>query len=97
MVRPFMAGLALAAALYGLPASAQDGTASPGGATTTAPPAGSVGSTAKGGITETTGSTSLVGKTKPPGAAADGYRPDLEEKSRELDRKINTGICTGCK
>ncbi|MDB5511379.1 MAG: hypothetical protein JWR08_862 [Enterovirga sp.] len=92
MVRPFLAGLALASALVALPAAAQTG--APG--VTVAPP-GSVGATGTGGLPEAAGSTTAVGRTKPPGAAADGYRPDLEEKSRQLDRKINTGICTGCK
>ena len=60
-------------------------------------PAGSVGSTATGDVPLKTGSTTAVGQTKPPGEAAPGTRSDLEEKSRELDRKIDKGICVGCK
>ena len=61
------------------------------------PPAGTVGSTATGDLPLKTGSTTAVGQTKPPGDAAPGTRSDLEVKSRELDRKIDKGICTGCK
>ena len=65
-----------------------------------APAGGSVGSTATGGLPEKTGATTAVGQTKPPGTAVgdrEGTRPDLEAKSRELDRKIDRGICIGCK
>ena len=58
------------------------------------------GSTVDGRLPEKTGSTTAVGQTKPPGAPVgenEGTRPDLERKSRELDTKINQGICTGCK
>ena len=44
-------------------------------------------------------SVTATGQTKPPGAAVGdnlGSRPDLDEKSRELDRAINRGICRGC-
>jgi hypothetical protein len=90
---PSKAALVLLGALLAVPAAAQS-PASPG--LGTAPP-GSVGSTADGAPPATTASTSAVGRTKPPGAAADGTRPDLEAKSRQLDRKIKTGICTGCR
>jgi hypothetical protein len=63
-------------------------------------PAGSVGSTATGDMPAKTGATTAVGQTKPAGDAVGdrlGTRPDLEEKSRDLDQKINKGICTGCK
>ena len=63
-------------------------------------PVGSVGSTATGTAPDKTGSTTAVGQTKPPGTAVGedrGTRPDLERKSDELSRRINTGICTGCK
>jgi hypothetical protein len=86
----FAFGLALAG-----PAFAQVQPSTPG-----AGPAGSVGSTVTGGLPDRTASTSAVGRTKPPGAPIGdglGTRPDLEEKSRQLDRKINTGICSGCK
>lgn len=62
-----------------------------------APPAGTVGSTATGDLPLKTGATTAVGQTKPPGDAAPGTNSALEEKSRELDRKIDKGICTGCK
>ena len=58
---------------------------------------GSVGTTATGGLAPR--ATTATGQTKPPGEAGGaglGTRPDLEVKSRELDRKIDTGICTGC-
>lgn len=66
----------------------------------TTPPAGSVGSTVNGGAPDRTGSTTAIGQTKPPGDAVGermGTRPDLEAKSKELDQKINKGICVGCK
>ena len=57
----------------------------------------SVGTTATGDLAPR--DTTAAGQTKPPGTAAGaglGTRPDLEAKSRELDRKIDTGICRGC-
>jgi hypothetical protein len=99
MLRPSIAGLALVGVLVTLPAFGQ-APASPGPGATPAPgvaPAGSVGSTVDGASPARAASTSAVGRTKPPGAAADGTRPDLDAKSRQLDRKIKTGICTGCK
>ena len=59
-----------------------------------------VGSTATGDMPQRTGSLTGVGQTKPPGAAVGenlGTRPDLVEKSRQLDRRIDSGICSGCK
>ena len=93
MLRPTIAGLALAGLLTASSAYAQaPATTGPGLA-----PAGSVGSTSDGMAPAKAASTTAVGQTKPPGTAADGSRPDLDQKSRELDRKIKTGICTGCK
>ena len=98
MLRPSIAGFALLGVLVALPAFGQapasPGPASPGPGVA---PAGSVGSTVDGAPPARAASTSAVGRTKPPGAAADGTRPDLDAKSRQLDRKIQTGICTGCK
>jgi hypothetical protein len=46
-----------------------------------------------------------TGQTKPPGAAVapnapidnrTGLTPELDRKSRELDRQISKGICKGC-
>ncbi|WP_375458637.1 hypothetical protein [uncultured Enterovirga sp.] len=46
-----------------------------------------------------------TGQTKPPGAAVapnapidnrSGLTPELDRKSRELDRQISKGICKGC-
>ena len=87
------AALALGAALLATPALAQTPPAAP---VTGTPQAGAVGSTVTGAAPAIAGSTSAVGRTKPPGAAADGSRPDLDAKSRQLDRKIKTGICKGC-
>ncbi len=64
------------------------------------PPAASVGSTVNGSVPDKTGSTTAIGQTKPPGDPVGekmGTRPDLEAKSKELDQKINKGICVGCK
>ncbi|NNM73620.1 hypothetical protein [Enterovirga aerilata] len=87
-----IAALILAGALLALPAAAQ----SPPAPAPATPPPGSVGSTVDGTIPARAASTTAVGRTKPPGAAADGTRPDLEAKSRQLDRRIRTGICAGC-
>lgn len=65
-----------------------------------AAPAGTVGSTATGDLPAKTGATTASGQTKPPGDTVGdrlGTRPDLEAKSRDLDQKIDKGICTGCK
>jgi hypothetical protein len=81
------------AVLVAGPALAQGETGAPG----TAP---AVGSTATGDMPQRTGSITGVGQTKPPGAAVGenlGTRPDLVEKSRQLDRRIDTGICSGCR
>jgi hypothetical protein len=94
MVRPSLAGLALLAALAVAPAAAQAPANAPAPGTA---PAGGIGTTVDGTAPARAASTSSVGRTKPPGAAADGVRPDLEQKSRQLDRKIQTGICSGCK
>ena len=90
MVRAAASAALVGALLWGNAALGQ-------GAAPTTAPAGSVGSTVDGGAPAKLGSTTAVGRTKPPGAAAPGTRPDLEEKSRALDRRINRGICTGCK
>ena len=94
MFGPTTAGLVLIGVLVAGPAGAQSPVTPPGPGVA---PAGSVGSTVDGAPPARAASTTAVGRTKPPGAAADGTRPDLEQKSRELDRKIQTGICTGCK
>lgn len=84
--------LALGAALVAGSAAAQT---APGAL----PAPGAVGSTSTGDYPDRTGSITATGQTKPPGDAVGdglGTRPDLEGKSRELDRKIRTGICNGC-
>ncbi len=51
------------------------------------------------GAGDRTGSLTGAGQTKPPGSPVGdnlGTRPDLEQKSREIDRQISTGICKGC-
>ena len=87
---PALLGLAMTGVV---PAFAQ--TTAPGTDTTSPAVAssGSAGGAATGGTTD-------VGQTKPPGAAVGdglGTRPDLDQKSRQLDQKINQGICVGCK
>jgi hypothetical protein len=96
-------GLALASPVAAQVPPARDSAASP----TLAPMTPGMPSTAAAdrdlsgsGLPDRTASTTAVGRTKPPGAPVGdglGTRPDLEVKSRELDRKINTGICSGCK
>lgn len=95
MIRP-AAALALLACLSAAPALAQttppvaSGLApSPASPTQGIPPA-------TGGAGDRTGSVAATGQTKPPGEAAPGTRPDLEQKSKQLDEKINRGICRGC-
>lgn len=106
VMRPVHVLSVCAALLFAGPAIAQSGSGLSSGITTGSPPspggpgslpAGSVGGTATGDLPLKTGSTTAVGQTKPPGEAAPGTRTDLEEKSRELDRKIDKGICVGCK
>jgi hypothetical protein len=90
-MRPLSAAILCGALLTAAPAGAQT---APGAA-----PAGTVGSTATGDLPAKTGATTAVGQTKPPGDTVGdrlGTRPDLEEKSRDLDQKINRGICSGC-
>jgi hypothetical protein len=94
MKRSLLTVCALGTALVAGPALAQT-TSSPAAA----PPA-SVGTTVNGGLPDRTASTTAVGQTKPAGAAVGddlGTRPDLQQRSRELDRRIDKGICTGCK
>lgn len=98
--------IAAAAFLLGSPSFAQtssplphSGAAQPNAGPPGAARPGSVGSTRTGELPEKTGSTTAVGQTKPPGGALGdglGTRPDLEEKSRDIDRNINKGICNGC-
>ncbi|RVU16858.1 hypothetical protein [Methylobacterium oryzihabitans] len=83
---------ALVAGALTFPAAAQT--------TDPAPPAGGMtepGSTGSvGGVDR---NITGVGQTKPPGSAlgpGDGTTPELRRKSREIDRKIDTGICIGC-
>ncbi|MET7243752.1 hypothetical protein ABZT49_10320 [Methylobacterium sp. EM32] len=43
--------------------------------------------------------TTGVGQTKPPGAALGpdaGLTPELQQRDREIQRRIDTGICDGC-
>lgn len=52
-----------------------------------------------GGAGDRTGSITETGQTKPPGAPVGdraGTTPELDRKSRELDRQISKGICRGC-
>ena len=82
------------------PALSQPVTAPPVGTPLGTPPPGSVGSTVTGGLLDKAGATTAVGQTKPAGSPVGdglGTRADLQEKSRQIDRKIDTGICTGCK
>lgn len=61
------------------------------------PPARDPGST--GSLGPATRDTTGVGQTKPPGAALGpdaGLTPELQERDREIQRAIDTGICTGC-
>ncbi|AWN46210.1 hypothetical protein DK419_07685 [Methylobacterium terrae] len=61
------------------------------------PPARDPGVT--GSLGPATRDTTGVGQTKPPGAALgpdSGLTPELRERDRELQRAIDTGICTGC-
>jgi hypothetical protein len=92
MPYPSKAALALIGSLLAMPVAAQAPAAPPSG--TVAP--GAVGATVDGSPPARAGATTAVGRTKPPGAAAAGTRPDLDDKSRRLDRKIRTGICKGC-
>ncbi len=109
MARLSVVVLAVAGSWAAFPAASQGTAATPGtapsmaapGMATPGPvpgaaPGGSVGSTVGGAPAARAASTSSVGRTKPPGAAADGTRPDLEVKSRQIDRRIRTGICSGC-
>ncbi|GJD47421.1 hypothetical protein OPKNFCMD_0129 [Methylobacterium crusticola] len=88
----FLAVTLVVGALAPLPATAQSG--DPGaGAPATADP-GSTGS-----VGAANRSITGVGQTKPPGAAlgpGEGTSPEVREKSREVNRKIDTGICIGC-
>lgn len=101
-MRPLIAVMALGLFAAG-PAAAQTTAPNSGLAPASPmapPPAGSAGSTVNGGLPEKTGSTTAIGQTKPPGDPVGdrmGTRPDLEAKSKELDQKINKGICVGCK
>lgn len=54
---------------------------------------------ATGSLGPATRDTTGVGQTKPPGAALGpdaGLTPDLQQRDREIQRKIDTGICDGC-
>lgn len=82
--------LAAAACLVSLSAVAQG---NPPAASGLSPgPASPMGGSRAGVIAPT-------GQTKPPGAPVGdraGTTPDLDRKSRELDRQISKGICKGC-
>ncbi|AWN55531.1 hypothetical protein [Methylobacterium sp. 17Sr1-1] len=61
------------------------------------PPARDPGIT--GSLRPATRDTTGVGQTKPPGAPLGpdaGLTPDLQRRDREIQRKIDTGICDGC-
>lgn len=94
-----LAAAAIAALAFAAPALAQvTPPVSTGTAPMTTSPTGGI-PPAAGGAGDRTGSITGVGQTKPPGdpvGSGQGTRPDLERKSEELDRKINTGICKGC-
>ncbi|KMO34619.1 hypothetical protein VQ02_18860 [Methylobacterium variabile] len=52
-----------------------------------------------GSLGPATRETTDVGQTKPPGAALGpdaGLTPELQERDRQIQRKIDTGICIGC-
>ena len=91
--------LALTAGLVAGAASAQTAPpASSGLSPGSASPTGGI-PPATGGAGDRTGSITATGQTKPPGSTVgpeQGTRPDLETKSKELDEKINRGICRGC-
>lgn len=93
-MRAFVSVLVATACLAASPGFGQTSTGSPG-----ASPTGTVGSTRTGDDPEKTGSTTAIGQTKPPGQPVGdglGTRPDLEDKSRDLTRRIQRDICTGC-
>lgn len=95
------AAIVIVGLLAAPPALAQAPSPGPtGGDRPEAGPAGSAGGTSADRVPERAGSISAVGRTKPPGATLGdqlGTRPDLEARSRELNRRIETGICTGCR
>lgn len=100
-MRPLIAVVALGLFVAG-PTVAQTTAPSSGlaPASPMAPATPPAGSTVNGGVPDRTGSTTAIGQTKPPGDPVGermGTRPDLEAKSKELDQKINKGICVGCK
>jgi hypothetical protein len=92
-----MRGFGAAALIWGAvlitgPALAQD--------TSPAPAPAPAGRTGTGDVPQRTGAITGLGQTKPPGTALGdtlGTRPDLQEKSRQLDRRIHQGICSGCR
>ena len=94
-----LATLAVASLGFAAPALAQvTPPVSTGTAPMTTSPTGGI-PPAAGGAGDRTGSVTGTGQTKPPGDVVGdrmGTRPDLERKSEDLDRKINTGICKGC-
>lgn len=84
----FVLAVASPAVSQNITTGAPPSSASPGGI----PPA-------SGAAGDRTGSIAPSGQTKPPGDPVGeglGTRPDLEQKSREIDSKIRTGICKGC-
>jgi hypothetical protein len=99
-----MRALSAAALIWGAmlmagPALAQD-PAAPAAEPATGPATtGSIGTTAPATGPQRIGALTRVGQTKPPGSALGddlGTRPDLLARSREIDRRINVGICSGC-
>ncbi|UHC17555.1 hypothetical protein LRS73_06630 [Methylobacterium currus] len=86
MRRKHRLAVLLAAALAPAPLLAQE-----------MPPARDPGIT--GSLGPATRETTGVGQTKPPGAALGpdaGLTPDLQQRDRAIQRKIDTGICAGC-
>lgn len=91
-----IAVLASLVCLAAVPAAGQTSPSGTGPAMSSPGPNVPSNPTQASGPGDRTGSVASTGQTKPPGAAADGAQPDLEKKSKELDQKINRGICTGC-
>lgn len=92
-ITPILAAATLAGLAFATPAPAQ--TSAPGATGG----AGAAGGPATTGSLDAGRSTTGTGQTKPGGDtldARDGTTPELENKSRDIDRKIINGICRGC-
>ncbi|MFE1600913.1 hypothetical protein [Methylobacterium sp. ID0610] len=89
MSRSRLIGLGLAAALLGAgPAAAQ--TTAPG----TSSPGAGVNEPASTGTTGR--SITSTGQTKPPGRTAAPQESGQPDRIKEINRKVDTGICIGC-